>query len=88
MKKLGLFLALLTIFGLSGCASFQSIDKNIKNQVGGGLFRRVTFYSLDGKVLKTWEGKVFTESDEGQALHFQVNGKRMTLSGTYSIEEL
>ncbi len=88
LNNLAVAAILTATIGLTGCASIGQAGKSLQNEFGSGLTRRVTFYSYDGKVLKTWEGKIFTEGNEGESLHFQVDGKRMTVSGAYTIEEI
>lgn len=76
---------------LQGCAaSCASFNKNLQVQTGAGLERRVTFYSIDGTPIQTWEGKFITEEEEGSpVLHIldTTTNKRISIAGSYIIEE-
>lgn len=84
-----LVLALATPL-LQGCvASCASFNKSMQNEMGGGLNRKITFYSYDGTPLRSWEGNISTEGEEGTVVHLLdlTTGKRISLSGIYVIEE-
>lgn len=71
---------------LNGCKGCESIVSHTKSKLVG-LNRRVTLYSMNGKVIKAWEGNFMVE-DKGGTCRFIHNGKAVTISGTFLIEEI
>ena len=69
-----LFLALLFAFG--GCASFNRSLKSCNSDISGGLYRTVNVYSLDGKLLATYEGKIAIDDNDNGSVMFDLDGKR------------
>lgn len=63
--------------------SFKRMGKDIKSDLGGGLNRTVTVYTADGKVLKTYEGKIDLQSTEGGIVKFDLNGQRIMYYNCY-----
>ncbi|HYF37201.1 MAG TPA: hypothetical protein VD994_18010 [Prosthecobacter sp.] len=51
-----------------------------------GLNRKVTLYTADGQVMRTWEGN-FKVEDQGGSFRFIDEGRAITVSGTVVIEE-
>lgn len=64
-----------TILG-SGCASCERAIKTCNSDVGGGLYRIVNVYSLDGDLIATYEGKIDIDDDPNSSIMFDLNGKR------------
>ena len=51
-----------------------------------GLNRKITVYE-GGKAVREWSGQVKVEY-QGSVARFMINGKAISISGTYIIEEL
>ena len=85
MKKkiVAIILSLTMMFSLAGCASWQRFVKDVKSDVSNGLQRTVTVYTADGRVLKTYEGKIDLETTEGGIVKFDLNGKRIMYYNCY-----
>jgi len=91
MKKAALLLALVfSAAVLSGCVQqFRYKVKEIQSDVFG-LNREVNVYSLDGKLVKTINGKFKVLYPSNTRLEFvKEDGKKITVTGFYSavIEE-
>ena len=82
-KIAAIILSLTMMFSLAGCASWQRWVKDVKSDVGNGLQRTVTVYTADGRVLKTYEGKIDLEATEGGIVKFDLNGKRIMYYNCY-----
>lgn len=78
MKKKVLILCLT--LGLSftcvGCASWDRFKVDMKSDVGGGLERTINVYTADGKLMKTYSGKIDLEMTSGGYVKFDLDGKR------------
>lgn len=92
MKK-GLMIIILIIGGLfmtTGCASWNSNVKDWQSEFGNGLNRVVKVYSMDGKLLETYEGRIDIEYDDSRVI-FQINGGNRiaiyTKTATVVVEE-
>ena len=92
MKK-GLMIIVLvvgTLFATTGCASINKWSKDLESEYGNGLNRIVKVYSMDGKLLETYEGKINIEYDDNRVI-FQVNGGNRiaiyTKTATVIVEE-
>lgn len=70
------------VLSLSSCSSCSREMKTWQSDISGGLDRIVTVYSLDGKVLQTYEGKIDVQSSEGGKVLFDYNGKRIVWYNT------
>jgi hypothetical protein len=80
------FLGVLAGLLMGGCATIERqgsgcISAAIK------LNRRVVLYAANGDTIKVWEGRMMLE-DEGGGTSFMLDGKRVVVSGTYTVEEL
>jgi hypothetical protein len=51
-----------------------------------GLDRKITLYDMSGKTIREWRTTAKVE-DRGGTCFFIVNGKAVTISGTFIIEE-
>lgn len=73
-----LFLAIvMTIFLLfGGCASIDRGCKSCSSNMAGGLYRVVNVYSLDGKLIATYEGKIDIDNNTNGSVMFDLDGKR------------
>lgn len=69
-----LLLASLFVFG--GCASCNRSLKSCNANISGGLYRTVNVYSLDGKLLATYEGKIDIDDNTNGSVMFDLDGKR------------
>mgnify|MGYP001573321952 CR=1 FL=1 len=69
----------------AGCAGTQQSCSHFKSSLVG-LPRVVTLYAQDGAVIRTWEGWYQVIVD-GSSARFIDQGKVVTISGTWIIEE-
>ena len=83
--KAKFLLPVLAIGLLAGCGRMSNIGKHFHSAMTG-LDRKVTLYSSDGKVLKEWRTTAQIE-DRGGTVFFIVDGKAVTVSGTFIVEE-
>lgn len=57
-KKLaGMFLGLVMLLTLSGCASWERAGKDAKSELNNGLPREIKVYNAEGKVIFHQKGK-------------------------------
>ena len=84
MKKMIIVLSILFLF------SCERFDKKVKHFKSGlsGLDRKITLYTCDGEIIKTWEGNFMIELVGNSASWIDDNNKEMKISGTFIIEEL
>lgn len=90
-KKLMIMILVVgTLFATTGCATFKKWGKNIESEFGNGLNRIVKVYSVDGKLLETYEGKIDIDYNDNRVI-FQVNGGNRiaiyTKTATVIVEE-
>ena len=87
MKK-GLMIIVLIIgvlFTTTGCASWNKWTKDLESEYGNGLNRVVKVYSMDGKLLETYEGKIDINYEDNRVL-FQINGgNRIAIYGNTAV---
>jgi hypothetical protein len=83
VKKLFVIIALLS---LTGCAT---VEMKGSHAISGivKLNRKVTLYNNDGVPIREWSGRIMTEANGG-GVTFMLDGKRVSISGTYVIEEV
>lgn len=80
------FLCLLLI--ASGCATLQRGIKDTQSEWTGGLNRVITVYDENGKVIKTYSGKIDLDPDTtGGKIRFELNGKRIIIYNAIVIAE-
>lgn len=73
---------------LSGCtASCEAQNKRNKAAIFG-LHKKITLYSGSGQVIRTWETKAQGEDKGGTYNFLDANGKSVTVSGVFIVEEL
>ena len=70
----------LTLGGISGCASCSRWEKTMDSDVNEGLNRTVTLYSNNGEEIRFWDGKIDLEDSDEEIL-FDVNGRRTIIHG-------
>lgn len=70
------------IFNTPGCQNTISHAKSSWI----GLNREITLYDANGKIIKQWKTDAKFE-DMGGSCRFMVNGKVVTVAGTYVVEE-
>ena len=83
MKQKQLIL-LASILLFSGCG-LQNGLKHAQSSLMG-LDRKITLYDGTGKVIREWRTRAKVE-DKGGSCYFIVEGKAVTISGTFVIEE-
>lgn len=87
MKKILMIIVLVvgTLFATTGCASINKWSKDLESEYGNGLNRIVKVYSMDGKLLETYEGKIDIDYEDNRVL-FQVNsGNRIAIYGNTAV---
>lgn len=76
-KLAGLTLGLgIALVGLGSCAGVSRSCKSCSSDLAGGLYRTVNVYSLDGKLIETYEGKIDIDDNQNGSVMFDLNGKR------------
>ncbi len=80
-----LSVAVIAAVALAGCG----VQNGMKHTASSifGLNRQITLYSADGKIIKQWRTRAKIE-DNGGSVWFIADGKAITVSGTFLIEEL
>lgn len=79
MKIKKILIALLLsvgVVGFTGCASTARACKSCNSDMNGGLDRVVNVYSLDGKLIATYEELIDIDDNENGSIMFDLNGKR------------
>lgn len=69
-------LLIVSLFMFGGCASCSRSLKSCSSDISGGLYRTINVYSLDGKLLATYEGKIDIDNNENGSVMFDLDGKR------------
>lgn len=82
MKKMIVVAVLLLC---SGCGTVEMAGSKTLSGLAK-LNRKVTLYAADGHVIRTWQGKMMLQ-DEGGGCTFMLDGKRVNIAGTYTVEE-
>lgn len=83
MKKKTLLIALL--IASMGCGQIRNSFKHLHSSLTG-LHRHITLYANDGSVIREWDTTAKVE-DQGGTVWFIVNGKAVTVAGTFVVEE-
>lgn len=76
-------------FYLNGTENGERMKKSWVSETGGGIERVVTVYDINGKVIKTYDGKFDVDYDSNRMI-FDDNGKRHVIyytTGTVTIDE-
>ena len=84
MKKV-ILLAMVAVL-MSGCGSLQRFIGDVGSDIKGGVDRKATLYSNDGKVVKTWEGKIDL-SGNSRETYILMDGKRIIIHGGIMVVE-
>ena len=82
-----LFSLLIPAAALSGCAVLEREGSGIISGTTK-LNRRVVLYAANGDTIRTWVGEMYISDGNGAGIDFMYNGKRVSLSGTWTVEEL
>lgn len=83
LRALPVILAVIAM-NLTGCG-FQNTLKHTQSSLIG-LDRKITLFDSDGKPIKSWQTRAKIE-DNGGTIYFIANGKAVTISGTFIVEE-
>ena len=75
-KIIASILLLASLFAFGACASYNRSLKSCNSNISGGFYRTVNVYSLDGKLLATYEGKIDIDDNANGSLMFDLDGKR------------
>ena len=75
-KMITSILLIASLFAFGGCASCNRSLKSCSSDISGGLYRTVNVYSLDGKLLATYEGKIDIDDNANGSVMFDLDGKR------------
>ncbi len=79
--------SLLAVLMLVGCSA--SAQLGMKKNEGSiwGLKRKITLYDAIGAPIKQWETTTSVDDKGGTVYFLDANGKAVTVSGTFIIEE-
>lgn len=69
-------LLIATLFTCSGCATWSRWGKDINSDISGGLNRKINVYTVTGKKIAEYEGKIDLEVRNDGVVKFDMNGKR------------
>lgn len=61
---------------LCGCVSVSRATKSWSSDMNGGLDRILNVYTIDGKLIATYEGKIDIDDNSNGSVMFDLNGKR------------
>lgn len=61
---------------LCGCASMARTTKSWSSDMNGGLDRILNVYTIDGKLIATYEGKIDIDDNSNGSVMFDLDGKR------------
>jgi hypothetical protein len=79
------------LFWLYGTESGERAQKSTKSNISGGIERVITVYDINGKIIKTYDGKFDVDSSSPNKVMFDdENGKRHTIyftTATVTIDE-
>ena len=84
--KLAVLLMLAAFLLVSGCTERQRQGISHWKSDLIGLKRTITLYAVNGQPIKSWKGRYKVEITGGAA-RFLHDGKAITISGTYIVEE-
>lgn len=80
-----LFVGILMM--IEGCTTSQQRElKSLKAEWLGGVERKVTVYDYNGKIIKTYEGKIDMSKSERE-VDLLLDGKRIIIHGGIVIAE-
>lgn len=85
----GLLLAVsfVSITIQSGCAGCANDLKQL-HAVTTGLHKRITLYGSSGIPIRSWETTTATQDKGGTCFFLSKDGKAVTISGSFVIEEI
>lgn len=86
-KRSVVWMALLGMCTLSGCASCARSCKSIQSDMDGGLNRTVTLYDYSGNEIKSWTGKFAVSESENEVYFDDEDGKRVIIHGGIVVNE-
>jgi hypothetical protein len=91
MKKfINFIVALAVIVAAASLASCESCSRemhSLRSDFGGGLDRRVILLDYQGDTLKVWEGKFDVKFTDQNSAYWDMNGKRVMISGGIIVNE-
>lgn len=87
MRTLKLCLVMIGLLSLPGCAGCRNQLKHMQSDVFG-LKRRIVLYGPDGVKIREWETTAKVEDQGGSCWFLTSEGKAVTISGNFTIEEL
>lgn len=81
------WLMVLSLALFAGCTAGQQLE--LKKQQAGiwGLTRTITLYGADGQEVRRWQTKSAVSDKGGSCYFLDANGKAVTISGSFVIEE-
>ncbi|WP_409294790.1 hypothetical protein V1498_16660 [Peribacillus sp. SCS-26] len=93
--KIGIVITSVILFMIAGfviwyfnTAGGERALKSMKSNSSGGLERTVKVYGTNGKLLKTYEGKIDIQDTEyGNKVLFDLDGKRVVIYNATVIAE-
>lgn len=84
MKKVILLVMLAVL--MTGRGSLQRFFGDLGSDIKGGVDRKATLYSNDGKVIQTWEGRIDL-SGNSRETYMLMDGKRTIIHGGIMVVE-
>lgn len=75
-KIIALFMTVMLVSGVTGCASWDRAATDFRSEFSGGLQRTVRVYTPTGDLIAEYEGKIDLEVNENGKVKFDFDGKR------------
>ena len=73
VRTVAFVLLIISLFMFGGCASCSRDLKSCRSDINGGLYRIINVYSLDGKLLATYKGKIDIDDNENGSVMFDLD---------------
>ena len=90
MRKIFSLLAVACVsiaMSLTSCESCQRNLHTMQSNFSGGLYRKVTLLDYNGDTLKVWEGKFDVRFTDRNSAYWDMDGKRVMISGGIIVNE-
>ena len=80
------FISIISVL-LTSCESCRRELHSFSSDISGGLHRKVTLLDYNGDTLKVWEGKFDVQFTDKNSAYWDMDGKRVMISGGIIVNE-